>query len=326
LNKIAILALSLLFVRVTVNPDSSEAFNLIEFPKEMHYSIAELEQYSGIKAHTIRMWEQRYSLLMPQRTCTNIRVYDDEQLRKLLNVAALIQAGMRISVIAKLSEVEFLEKLDQQLRDQIQNNTYAREISALIMAGLSYNEEVFHRTFADCMMRYGLEETYVEILFPVLKRAGLMWSAREMDVCQEHYISNLVRQKLFTAADNLTAPKPDAKKWILFLPEQEAHDIGLLYTNFLIRQYGNKVYYLGQWVALEDLVGSVEQIGPDYILTFIKHTTKKVWAQKFVDDISELFSHCHPIVAGHPHILESIVRPENVTLLGKPDQLLKYIM
>ncbi len=292
----------------------------------MHYSIAELEQYSGIKAHTIRMWEQRYGLLTPHRSDTNIRIYNDEQLRKLLNVATLLQSGMRISLISKLSEEEFIKKLHKQLDDQMHKNAYAREINALIMAGLTYNEEAFHSAFADCMMRYGLEETYVEILYPVLKRAGLMWSTREMDVCQEHYISNLVRQKLFTAADNLTAPKPDAKKWVLFLPEKDAHDIGLLYTNFMIRQYGNKVFYLGQRVPLEDLASSIKQISPDYILTFIKHTSKLDRAQKFVNDIGKLFCDCHPIVAGHTHLLKAIDKPENVTLLDKPDQLLKFIM
>ena len=298
----------------------------LEFRKEMQYSIAELEQYSGIKAHTIRMWEQRYGLLTPHRTETNIRIYDDEQLRRLLNVTALMQSGMRISLISKLSEEEFVQKLDQQLADQIHEHTYAREINALIMAGLTYDESLFHRTFAECMMRYGLEVTYADILYPVLKRVGLMWCTKEMDACQEHYISNLVRQKLFTAADNLTAPKPDAKKWVLFLPEQEAHDIGLLYTNFLIRQYGNKVYYLGQGVPVDILAANIDQVSPDFMLTFVKHTAKIDWAQNFVNDISELCTDCHPIVAGHPNILKSIDKPENVSLLEKPDQLLKFIM
>jgi MerR family transcriptional regulator, light-induced transcriptional regulator len=292
----------------------------------MHYSIAELEQYSGIKAHTIRMWEHRYGLLSPHRTETNIRYYDDHQLRRLLNVVVLMRSGMRISLISKLSEGEFIKKLDQQLTDQINENVYAREINALIISGLTYNEEMYHRTFADCMMRYGLEKTYVDILYPVLKRAGLMWSTREMDICQRHYIRNLVRQKLFTAADHLTAPKPDAKKWVLFLPDREVNDIGLLYTNFLIRQYGNRVYYLGQRILLDDLASSIDQISPDYILTFIKHNSKTVWAQNFVNEIGELFRNCHPIVAGHPKILKSVQKPKNVSLLDNPDQLLKYIM
>jgi len=292
----------------------------------MHYSIAELERYSGIKAHTIRMWEQRYSLFRPHRTETNIRVYNDEQLRKLLNVAALLQAGMRISLIAGMSDEEFVKKLDQQLSDQMSENTYAREINALIMAGLTYDEELFHRTFADCMMRYGLEETYVDILYPVLKRVGLMWSTREMDVCQEHYISNLVRQKLFTAADNLTAPKPEAKKWVLFLGENERHDIGLLYANFLIRQYGHKVYYLGRQVSLNDMASNIDQLSPDFILTFIKHTSQIEWGQNYVNEIGNLLSDCHAVVAGHPKILNAIEKPPNVSFLDNPDQLLKFIV
>jgi DNA-binding transcriptional MerR regulator len=294
--------------------------------KKMHYSITELEKYSGIKAPTIRVWEQRYNLLTPHRTQTNIRYYDDQQLKHLLNVAALVRSGMRISVICKLSEGEFTAKLKDKLADQLKENVYARQINSLIMAGLTYDEEEFHRTFAECMMRYGLEVTYVNILFTVLKRAGLMWSTRAMDIGQKRYITNLVRQKLYTAADNLTAPKPDAKKWVLFLPESETQDIGLLYTNFLIRQYGNKVYYLGQQIPLDDLAASIEQITPNHILTFIKLESQIDWAQNYAKTIGERFRHYNPIVAGHPKIIGALKKPPFVHLLDRPEQLLEFVV
>ena len=156
----------------------------------MHYSIADLEKFSGIKAHTIRMWEQRYDLLVPHRTETNIRFYDDDQLRKLLNVAVLVRCGMRISQIAKLSEEEMAHELEDRTKDPHSNTSYARETNALLMSALTYDEDVFHRTFADCLMRFGLEDTYTRVLSPVLFRTGLMWSKSEMEVCQEHFIKN----------------------------------------------------------------------------------------------------------------------------------------
>ncbi len=292
----------------------------------MHYSIADLEKYSGIRAPTIRIWEQRYSLLTPHRTETNIRLYDDQQLRRLLNVAALVQSGMRISLVCKMSEEEFDQKLKEKLANELSENVYAGKINDLIMAGLTYDEEKFHRTFADCMLRYGLEQTYVNILYTVLKRAGLMWSTRVMNIGQQRYITNLVRQKLYTAADNLTAPKPGAKSWVLFLPEKETQDIGLLYANFLIRQYGNKVYYLGQHIPLDDLVVSVEQISPNHILTFIKLESQIEWAQNFAGKIGKRFRHYNPIVAGHPKVIEALEKVPHVYLLDKPEQLLQFVV
>ncbi len=291
----------------------------------MHYSIADLEKYTGIKAHTIRMWEQRYALLSPHRTETNIRYYDDEHLRKMLNVASLVRNGMRISKISKMSEDEMARQLEEQLRDSSNGNSYAKEINSLMMSALMYDEDLFHRTFADCLIKYGLEATYQNVLNPVMFRTGLMWSNGQMDVCQEHFVSNLIRQKLFTAADKLADPKPDAKKWVLFLPGQEEHDIGLLYANFLIRQYGHKVIYLGQRVPFDVLVQNMERIAPDVILTFLKHTADIQWTQDFVNEVSESFGDFNPIISGPGMILDNVECPNDVVLMTHPDQLMAYL-
>ena len=290
----------------------------------MEYSIAELEKYSGIKAHTIRMWEQRYGVLTPQRTNTNIRFYTDDQLRKLLNVAALVRTGMRISQISVLSDSEMSSTLDDKVGLE-DNAMYLKEINELIMSALTYDEAVFHKVFADCMMRYGLQTTYVDILSPVLYRTGLMWTKSEMEVCQEHFISNLVRQKLFTAADKLADPKPDSKRWVLFLPETEEHEIGLLYANVLIRQAGDEVVYLGPRVPMPSLVENIGRIAPDYALTFVKHSAHQKWVQGYIDKLDDKLGHLRPIVAGPPYMFESINMGNNVRTMTDPRELIQMI-
>lgn len=292
----------------------------------MNYSIADLEKFSGIKAHTIRMWEQRYDLLVPHRTETNIRFYDDDQLRKLLNVAVLVRCGMRISQIAKLDEDEMASELEERTKDPHSNTSYARETNALLMSALTYDEEVFHRTFADCLIRFGLEDTYTRVLSPVLFRTGLMWSKSEMEVCQEHFISNLIRQKLFTASDKLANPKPNARKWVLFLPEQEEHEIGLLYANFLIRQYGDKVVYLGARVPMKDLAENIERIAPDHMLTFLKHSASVDWMDKFMSRLSSTFSAYHPIVAGPEYLFSELESTDGITIMTNPADLLNMLL
>ena len=291
----------------------------------MNYSIADLEKFSGIKAHTIRMWEQRYDLLVPHRTDTNIRFYDDDQLRKLLNVAVLVRCGMRISQIAKLSEEEMATELEERTKDPHSNTSYARETNALLMSALTYDEDVFHRTFADCLMRFGLEDTYTRVLSPVLFRTGLMWSKSEMEVCQEHFISNLIRQKLFTAADKLANPKENAKTWVLFLPEQEEHEIGLLYANFLIRQYGGKVVYLGARVPMKDLAENIER-NPDYMLTFLKHSASVEWMDKFIGRLGTTFKNYNPIVAGPEYLFSELEGTDGIQIMTNPNDLLNMLL
>lgn len=287
----------------------------------MNYSIAELEKYTGIKAHTIRIWEQRYDVLTPHRTETNIRYYDDDQLRRLLNVASLVRSGLRISKISRMSEGEVCEAIDKLAASGDSELMYLKDIGNLLTAALTFDEKLFQETFANCLIKYGLEDTYVHILNPLLTRTGLMWSTGEMNVCQEHFISNLVRQKLFTAADKLSNADRDAETWVLFLPDAEEHEIGLLYANFLIRQSGRKVIYLGQRVPFDEITGNVDRLRPDYMLTFIKHTKQVELAQEYIDRLGDVLGAYHPIVAGNPEFLGRLDKPQHVSFLTDPGAL-----
>ena len=203
-----------------------------------NFTISQLAQFSGVKAHTIRIWEQRYRALEPQRSEGNTRYYTDEQLRRLLNLVSLMDSGRRISDLAALKDRELFELLKQQLpKDELRTELPDKGffISQLVAAGMSYDAPGFEKILTHCLLRFGMTQTYTEVIYPMLSRIGLLWASNELPPAQEHFISNLLRQKLFTAIDSLPLPPSDAPSWLLFLPENEFHELGLLMTDYLLQ-------------------------------------------------------------------------------------------
>lgn len=235
------------------------------------FSISQLAQFSGIKAHTIRIWEQRYNALQPHRSEGNTRYYDGLQLRRLLNIVSLLKFNYKVSQLCKMTDEELSELQRQYHLRAIDDNDFEYFINQLIAAGVNYDEQDFNKFFSHCLLRFGLKKTYVEVLYPVLERIGIMWSIDQMPPTQEHYITNLLQQKLFTAIDSLAPEKDNEEVWLLFLPENEFHEIGLLFANYLIRSRGKKVIYLGSNVPLPLLNTAVKETKVTRILTFLVH-------------------------------------------------------
>ena len=201
-----------------------------------NYSIRDLEKLSGIKAHTIRIWELRYGLLTPSRTDTNIRHYSNEDLRKLLNVSSLLQKGIKISHISKLSSKQIDEQAaSAQTKESIAEDYLPSAQHALMIALFEFNEESFNKAFSLSVLKFGFADAMFKVLYPVLDKIGALWSSGEIVPAQEHFISNLVKQKLFSATDSLMINADKKDTFILFLPEGELHEIGLLLTNYLRR-------------------------------------------------------------------------------------------
>ncbi|MBS2211462.1 MerR family transcriptional regulator [Carboxylicivirga mesophila] len=216
------------------------------------YSIKDLEKISGIKAHTIRIWERRYNLIEPQRTSTNIRYYDDDDLKRILNVSILNQNGYKISKIADMTEEQLRERVIDLCLDT--RNTDV-QIESLLVAMLEMDESKFTNVLTNSIIKLGFEATVEVILFPFLDRIGILWQAGTINPAQEHFISNLIRQKLIVAIDNEMQnfiPKAD-KTIVFFLPENELHEIGLLFYSLIARKEGFSVIYLGASVPVEDL-------------------------------------------------------------------------
>lgn len=235
------------------------------------YSIKDLSQLSRIKPHTLRVWEQRYGILKPERTESNIRRYSQEELKYLLNVAILYENGFKISRIANLSQ----EQLSQEVRSlAIATVPYPSHVQNLVLSMLEMDEDRFNRQLTTHVMAFGMEETITQIIYPFLHQIGILWHTNTINPAQEHFITHLIRQKLMVAIDGLGNDRlrDDHQRIMLFLPEGELHEIGLLFANYLVRHSGHKCIYLGQSLPLGDLAEIQKERKADIILTIITAT------------------------------------------------------
>jgi len=254
------------------------------------YKISDLENLTGVKAHTIRIWEQRYKVLTPLRTETNIRYYDDEQLRKLLNVVSLMNAGNKISAISKLSEAELNEKVGAIISANGGGVKEEMLINQMISAGLTYDEALFEKAFSNAILSFGIMTAYQKVFYPMLIKIGLLWTVTQLKPSQEHFISNLIKQKMFAAIDALNPPTNNQMRWLLFLPEGEEHDLGLLIANYGLRAKGYKVFYLGTNVPLDNLYSIVEEINPTNYLTFSVRGNQSNDVNKYLNNMKMKFN------------------------------------
>lgn len=227
------------------------------------YKISDLETLTGIKAHTIRIWEKRYGLISPDRTETKIRKYSDSELVQLLNVALLNKHGYKISKIANMTSIDIGEHVQKLESDQNEDVSMER----LILSMVEIDEALFSKTLKLLIDKKGLEKTFTETIIDFLDRIGIMWQVGSITPAQEHFISNLIRQKVVSAIDDLSGEKTTNQSVLLYLPEHEWHELSLLFYQFVLRKRGIKTYYLGQSVPYDSIVSCYEQLKPDLIVT-----------------------------------------------------------
>jgi DNA-binding transcriptional MerR regulator len=227
------------------------------------YKIKDLENLSGVKAHTIRIWEKRYNILKPNRTDTQIREYTDAELTTLLNISLLNKHGIKISRIAEMSPNEMSSLLKKKEIENFEDCFHEN----LLLALLDLNENLFKQTLEQLISEIGLELTYTKHLIPFLERIGLMWIVGSINPAQEHFISNLIRQKLISEIDKIEVNEESSEAVVLFLPEHETHELSLLFYDFLLKKNGLKTYYLGQMLPYESLILSIEKINPKAIVS-----------------------------------------------------------
>lgn len=226
------------------------------------FSISDIEGLIGIKAHTIRAWEIRYNIVPPKRTPTNIRYYDEADLKALLNIVALNENGYKISKIAQMSKKKIAD-LVTQLRTDWNNNTV--QVLSLSDATLKYDEVAFSEILAGCIKEMGLTKTMDIVLFPFMKRIGMLWQTGTIDPSHEHFASNLIRDRIIVEIDKLKKPLLDEpRRFLLFLPEAEMHETGLLFARYLLKRCGHDTLYLGQEIPYADVKKVVESYKPDY--------------------------------------------------------------
>jgi MerR family transcriptional regulator, light-induced transcriptional regulator len=286
----------------------------------MQYSISDLEQLSGVSVHNIRIWERRYGALQPLRTAGNTRFYDDEQLKRLLCIAGLYHAGHKISRACGLSNDDMADLLQHDI-DETRSPEHRHEyfISQIINQSLIYNEQKVSSLIAASFEQSGVLDTYKLVIYPMLVRMGLMWLNGSLCPSQEHFLSQIIRQKLFVAIDNCNEPLLDsARRWVLFLPEDEDHDIPLLLASYLLRKAGNRVTYLGQRVPIQSLKNAAEATHPQNLLFFMTRIRPISGAQSYIDALSAQFPDISIYLSGNKKVLGGVNIPAAVKWLETP--------
>jgi MerR family transcriptional regulator, light-induced transcriptional regulator len=286
------------------------------------FSISQLQQYSGIKAHTIRIWEQRYNALRPNRSEGNTRYYDHNQLRRLLNIVSLMESGHKVSELCHMPDNELFEMVDEKLQSSTQDKSESEYfVSQLIASAVQYDEAHFEKVFASCMQEMNLKQVYVNVIYPLLSRIGMMWVSDTMPPAQEHFMSNLLRKKLFSAIDTLPTPTSKAESWLLFLPENEFHEIGLLFAYFLLKQSGKHVIYLGSNVGFDTLLDTKKDIQPTHLLLFMVHHDDLDSSQVYLESMARHFVHAQLHVSGNQRLLGELGLPKNMQWIQSVEEL-----
>ncbi len=287
------------------------------------YSIKDLEQLSGIKAHTLRIWEQRYQFINPKRTDTNIRYYDDQDLKLILNIAMLKDNGYKISKIAQMNHDE---RQREVMRLTERNQKFPDQINALTLAMIDLEEERFEKIMATNILKLGFESTMINVIYPFLSQIGVLWQTGSINPAQEHFISNLIRQKLIVAIDGQFAHYGDSSsKYLLFLPEGELHELSLLFASYLIKSRKNKVVYLGQSLPFRDLKSVYDIHQPDYLLTVATTTPNQNSIQNYIDKLSNTFPHSTILLSGYQVIGQDVKTPKNVEIYNSVENLISFL-
>ena len=216
------------------------------------FSIKDLENLYGIKAHTIRIWEKRYNVLEPMRTETNIRMYDLENLQKLLNITLLHNHGYKISKISKLSE----DRIPQLVNEIISEKSAKHHaISSFKLAMMNFDQALFFNTYNKLLSEKSFRDVFYEVFIPLIQELGLLWQTNTISPAHEHFITYLIKQKILTNTEVVQSQEPtrDDKVFVLYLPDNEVHELGLMYLNYEILSHGYKTIYLGESVPIESL-------------------------------------------------------------------------
>lgn len=281
------------------------------------YSIRDIEQLSGIKAHTIRIWEKRYGFFHPDRSVGNVRSYSDDDLRLMLNVSFLNKKGLKISAIAAMNAKQIEEKVKMLTLPGLQNKEL---VNRLVVALIEMNEWSFEDMVQDAICRFGFENTIEEMLFPFMKRIGVLWQLGTINAAQEHFISHLVRRKIIAAIDRCPVLPTSFPAALFFLPPREQHEIGLLYYSYLTAKMNIRTLYLGQDVPEADLNVVYDIWKPGVIATVLTSPLQHYdTIRDYLETLSATYHQATIIVSGlQMHALNQSELPPNVVRIDSP--------
>lgn len=258
------------------------------------YKIKDIERLTGIRAHTIRIWEKRYGILKPERSETKIRKYNDDDLRHILNISILNQNGYKISRIADLEVERINELASEKLTENVSETAFENLLKALV----EMDEKSFSLSMDALVKEQGLEAVFPEVIIPFLSRIGVMWQSGTIHPGQEHFVSNLIRQKILVEIAKLPFPKKSSPRALMFLPEGEWHEMGILFQHFVLRKHGILSYYLGQCTPVNGIEPTLGQVKPDFLFTAFVHAIEKEKMLEVIDGLKKLCPTCTLYASG----------------------------
>jgi MerR family transcriptional regulator, light-induced transcriptional regulator len=259
------------------------------------FTIKDLENLSGIKAHTIRIWEQRYDLLKPNRSDTNIRYYCTQELKKILSISLLNKYGYKISHINKMTDVELMSHVISLGDKEAQQERLVNELIAYM---IDLDIEPFERTLDSFILTSGIDSAISRVIFPFLDRIGILWVTNHINPAQEHLVTNIIRQKLIVGIERVMTYKKTGKTALLFLPEGEYHELGLLYVCYLLKKHGVSVLYLGADVPVKDIGFVCGQKNPAFVYTHLTGIAGNFNLDKFLFQVKQSLPDTPLVVSG----------------------------
>lgn len=285
------------------------------------YSIKDLEYLSGIKAHTIRIWEKRYHLLDPNRTDTNIRSYSDDDVRRILNVAMLVKNGYKISTVASFDASKLQEevlRLTRNFSDPVKN------IDQLLFQMVNLDSFGFEELVDQLISESGFSKTIQQVIFPFFERIGVLWQAGSIFAAHEHFVTNLIRNRLIRETARFESSK-SAKTVLFFLRENEWHEMGLLFSNYLVAQAGLRFIYLGPNLPFGDLENLLINTEFDFICTSFIQAIEKTELEHYLANLSLVFNRNKILVAGRQLSIHKPKLPANVVVIKNSNDFIRKI-
>lgn len=286
------------------------------------YSIKDLEVLSGIKAHTIRIWEKRYSLLNPARTETNIRYYTDEDLKRILNVSMLVKNGFKISKVAKLDDTEIKNAVLQLSEKQTSKTDY---VDRLMRFMLNFDHYNFVKLTNEIIELFGFEDAMFKVFFKLFERIGTYWQVGSLYPAQEHFVSNIFRQKLIAEIDKLELNNKKGKTILFFLPENELHEMGLLFYSYLAQKLEYNVIYLGQYVPFKDLENIEQNVNVDFVFTAFVNAFPKLNLEHYLNKLKDVFQKQKVFITGGQIQIQNPELPRNFKIVKDYNEFEKFL-
>lgn len=286
------------------------------------FTIKDLENLSGIKAHTIRIWEQRYSFLKPSRTDTNIRYYSNDDLKTILNISLLNKYGFKISHINKMSATDVQTRVAEL---NVAGAQQEKIVNEMIQAMVDLNTTEFEKILEKQITANGIEKTIIKIVFPFFERIGILWQTGHINPAQEHLTTNIIRQKLIVGIDQAKPIIKINKSFLLFLPEREHHELGLLLVYYLLKRRGAEIYYIGANVPLKDAKFVAEAKNPDYVYMHLTSTSPGFNFSKFLSTLNETIPSSRIVISGYPTLGYKKSLPKNIVFKNSLSELVEFI-